>query len=543
MKNSSHVYSIEEIIMRNRSVFFALLVILICVISFTGLTGSLQNLDECLYANIARETLEKGSVIPLKEGQYYLHKSPMMFWSTILSFRVFGVNDFGAKFPSAFANAVSSIFIFFISLKLFKSRVAGILSTFIYLTSIQVYGSSHQLATDSLMVMSLLATLFFGIKGVDDNKYWLLLAAFFNGMTFLIKSIMGLILPATLLLLILIERRWDIIPFFLLYLLMSIAMSAPYFFIVYRKAPELFVQTFLRANILGRFYRRGGVQLKTIVSILLAGLQYILFLLLFLLPFSPGLFYLFFRKTEARPVGDMLWGKTSRILSIYFLIVLIGFSISSANGVWTHYTLPMIPAVSLFLGYTLSEIQNRKIFLLLGVISLLVGAGVLGIYLMIHRKYPTYLDMIIGLTAACALFSMCNILLYYSKTELRIGILAAVGTYFIAFTIFTAVTVPLDFNADIKSFGKLVYDKPSPVVVINTKEVNEGRNKRRAVYWYLKMNASEHRTLEDFLAQQDSVKKGSYLIYYKAYNAQLRSHFPSLAVLKAGRIWNLGVIE
>jgi len=420
MRINLNIVHLDENISKRKLAFFIFLIILIGAISFTGLNGSLQNLDECLYANISRETFENRSLIPLKEGQFYVHKSPLMFWSVLLSFKLFGVNDFAAKFTSALANAVTSIFILLISRKLFKSSIAGTIAVLIYLTSLQVYVSSHQLATDSLMVMTIFGSLFFSLKGLDDRKAWFFLAAVFNGMTFLTKSAMGLIVPVTLFLYILFQKRWDIFPFLILYVLISLAISAPYFLFIYRKAPDLFIKTFLKANILGRFYRKGGVNIETIGAIISAGIQYIALLFLFLLPFSPGMFFLFYRKGEEGSMKDIL---LSKFISIYFVIVLIGFAISSANGVWTHYTLPMIPAVSLFLGITLKKIKNQKIFLYFAFIAFLAIAVVTGVYIKIHRTYPTYRDVIIGLAIVYLLFVIYNFIFYFSKIKANRGIL------------------------------------------------------------------------------------------------------------------------
>jgi len=543
MRINLNIVHLDENISKRKLAFFIFLIILIGAISFTGLNGSLQNLDECLYANISRETFENRSLIPLKEGQFYVHKSPLMFWSVLLSFKLFGVNDFAAKFTSALANAVTSIFILLISRKLFKSSIAGTIAVLIYLTSLQVYGSSHQLATDSLMVMTIFGSLFFSLKGLDDRKAWFFLAAVFNGMTFLTKSAMGLIVPVTLFLYILFQKRWDIFPFLILYVLISLAISAPYFLFIYRKAPDLFIKTFLKANILGRFYRKGGVNIETIGAIISAGIQYIALLFLFLLPFSPGMFFLFYRKGEEGSMKDILWDKLSKFISIYFVIVLIGFAISSANGVWTHYTLPMIPAVSLFLGITLKKIKNQKIFLYFAFIAFLAIAVVTGVYIKIHRTYPTYRDVIIGLAIVYLLFVIYNFIFYFSKIKANRGILYGTVMFFICFTIFTAITVPLDFNADIKSFSEVVYEEQSPLIIINTKEVNEGGNKRRAAYWYLKMRDSEYRTFDHFINKSDKIKRGTYLIYYNGYERKLKSIHSSFKVLKTGKIWNIGVIE
>lgn len=541
--NNAIAGNIEKKIESHSLLFFSVMCVLIATISLTGLNGSLQNLDECLYANIARETMENRSIIPIKEEQYYVHKSPLMFWTAVLSFRVFGVNDFAAKFPSAVANVITALMLLFISRKLFRSFVAGAVTVFIYLTSIQVYGSSHQLATDSLMVMTLIAGLYFILKGIDERRLWILVAAGFNAMAFLTKSVMGLIIPATLFLYIIVQRRWDLFLFLIFHVLISLAVALPYFILVYTKAPELFMQTFVHANLLGRIRRTDGTILKHAVVILFAGAQYVVLVLVFLLPFSAGMIPLFFHRWKEGKNTRLLWGEQSKLFSLYFLVVLAGFAVSSANGVWPHYTLPMMPAASLFAGASLSRVRNKKLFLGFTATGMLVVIFLMVLFFKEKARYPTYKDFIIGLSAVCAIFAAAGLLLYRKNARPVFGAVFQSGLYFFLFTILTAVSVPLDFNADIKSFAEVVYEKQSPMVIINTKEVNEGSKKTRPVYWYMRMEAKEYRTLERFLKDADTVQAGTYLLYYKNYESSLKNLYPSFEVLQRGKIWSIGLVN
>jgi len=541
--NNAIAGNIEKKIESHSLLFFSVMCVLIATISLTGLNGSLQNLDECLYANIARETMENRSIIPIKEEQYYVHKSPLMFWTAVLSFRVFGVNDFAAKFPSAVANVITALMLLFISRKLFRSFIAGAVTVFIYLTSIQVYGSSHQLATDSLMVMTLIAGLYFILKGIDERRLWILVAAGFNAMAFLTKSVMGLIIPATLFLYIIVQRRWDLFLFLIFHVLISLAVALPYFILVYTKAPELFMQTFVHANLLGRIRRTDGAILKHAVVILFAGAQYVVLVLVFLLPFSAGVIPLFSHRWKEGKNTRLLWGEQSKLFSLYFLVVLAGFAVSSANGVWPHYTLPMMPAASLFAGASLSRVRNKKLFLRFTATGMLVVIFLMVLFFMEKARYPTYKDFIIGLSTVCAIFAAAGLLLYRKNARPVFGAVFHSGLYFFLFTILTAVSVPLDFNADIKSFAQVVYEKQSPMVIINTKEVNEGSGKARPVYWYMRMDAKEYRTLERFLKDADTVQAGTYLLYYKNYESSLKNLYPFFEVLQRGKIWSIGLVN
>jgi len=63
--------------------------------------------DEPRFAEASREMIEGGNyVVPHFNNQLRLDKPPLAYWAQVASFRIFGENDFGARFPSAVAAAL-----------------------------------------------------------------------------------------------------------------------------------------------------------------------------------------------------------------------------------------------------------------------------------------------------------------------------------------------------------------------------------------------------------------------------------------------------
>jgi len=532
----------DNIEKRKKVSLYILLFVTFSCIAFTGLNGSLQNVDEVLYARVSRETLEHRSwLIQYKDGEAWFHKSPMLFWTVMLSYKSFGVSDFSAKLPSAIAGVVSAFMIFFISRKIFQSEKAGIIGGLIYLTSLQVYVSTHQVAIDSLLAMYLLVTLLFTIKGIVDKKSWLLLAGISNGLVFLTKSILGLVVPASLFLYIIIEKKWRMFHYFIALFVISIGVASPYFLSVYRRIPDIFVKSFLFDNLFDRFYSKSGIPFGRLLYRLGYGIAYYtIFLLLFTIPFTGGIVALFNRRGEQCAVRDILWKGSSKLLSLYFLITLFGYSLLS--GKWPHWTVPMIPPVVIFLGYVLSTVRNRNIYLSLSGFSCAAVILILTLYGVLGSKYPTYKDVFIGLAILYGIFCIAGLFLFIRRTGTEKGVFSMAVGFFVGFTIFTAVTVPLDFNRDIKTFSNVVYDDHSPLVVIGSKEVDEG-NKKTVTIWYLKMRSVHYNSLNRFLKSAKNVQRGTYFIYYKDYTEKLRELYPTFHTLKMGTIWNLGRVE
>lgn len=67
---------------------------------FGRLSYPLMEPDETRYAQIAYEMHLSGDwITPTLEGEPYLDKPPLLYWATVASYRMFGVNEFAARFP------------------------------------------------------------------------------------------------------------------------------------------------------------------------------------------------------------------------------------------------------------------------------------------------------------------------------------------------------------------------------------------------------------------------------------------------------------
>ena len=113
------------------------------------------------------------------------------------------------------------------------------------------------------------------------------------------------------------------------------------------------------------------------------------------------------------------------------------------------------------------------------------------------HKYPAFADVAYGLIIIYALFIIMNAIFYVKRIDAKIGAFSVVFLFFILFTIHTAITVPLDFNRDIKNFAD-VYKEPAPIVVISSRKVDEG-SKTRVTIWYLRKRSTQYNTYEKFL--------------------------------------------
>src|SRR5204862_3264315 len=77
--------------------------------------------DEPRFAEASREMIECGDyVVPRFNNQLRLDKPPLAYWAQVASYKIFGENDFAARFPSAIAGALVAL-----SILAWGSRLGG----------------------------------------------------------------------------------------------------------------------------------------------------------------------------------------------------------------------------------------------------------------------------------------------------------------------------------------------------------------------------------------------------------------------------------
>ena len=99
--------SLTDICNRNRGTASTLLATLLACIVLLTLLGHkpLTNWDEGIYAEISREMLSLGLLVPQWNYQPWFEKPPLMFWITAAFFKLFGVTDFWARAGSALSQS------------------------------------------------------------------------------------------------------------------------------------------------------------------------------------------------------------------------------------------------------------------------------------------------------------------------------------------------------------------------------------------------------------------------------------------------------
>ncbi len=92
--------------------------------------------DEINFAESAREMLESGNYLRVQvDFQPFWEKPPLFFWLQALSMKVFGINEFAARFPNAIVGILTLVTFFFLGKRLLDARF-GFLWALAYLGSV-----------------------------------------------------------------------------------------------------------------------------------------------------------------------------------------------------------------------------------------------------------------------------------------------------------------------------------------------------------------------------------------------------------------------
>ena len=223
---------------------------------FLGARG-LNEPDEGRFAEASREmSVNSDWLIPRLAGVPHLQKPPMIFWISAASLRIFGVNEWAARLPSALA-ALGTILLTMHLAGLLFGRDVSWLSGLILLSNAFFFGMARIITTDMLLCFWITAAVVFFVQYTINHQAWAL-ALFYTslGFGFLTKGPIAYLIPlcAVIPWSIAWRRRsgaanrpahWG------LGLLLSLAIGFSWFIALFRQHPELMTY-YLRHEFLDR---------------------------------------------------------------------------------------------------------------------------------------------------------------------------------------------------------------------------------------------------------------------------------------------------
>ena len=234
----------------------------IAFLSLFPLLGSapLFDEDEGFYAESSREMLETGNYLTAHfNGAPQYDKHILVYWLQTFGFRIFGLNEFGARFPSELAT-----FLWMLSIFRFTSRHLGLqcgtLSALFFISAVQITITGKAAIVDSTLNLLMTLCLFrlYEYTQTEKNRY-LYAAAFYTGLAFLAKGPVALVIPLGIsLIYLVIQKKFRLwlrmvfnLPAFFIFSLVAL----PWYILEYLNQGPVFIHDFFMKHNLERYAR------------------------------------------------------------------------------------------------------------------------------------------------------------------------------------------------------------------------------------------------------------------------------------------------
>jgi 4-amino-4-deoxy-L-arabinose transferase-like glycosyltransferase len=321
---------------KKRVLFLLIVVVCSYVFFFLNLGAySLKDPDEGRYAEIPREMVESGNyLVPHFNYVRYFEKPPLLYWATAASYKLFGINEWSARFPNAVAAILCVLATYMFTSRAFGADTALIASVMLT-TSFGFFAMARTLTTDMLFASMLSISLFsFGEYYREKRVIFLHLFFVTLALAVLTKGPVAVVLMAvTVFIFLLLENDLSFSKKLISptgWLLFAV-IAAPWFVIMCIREKQFFQFFFIDQHIL-RFlttkHNRSG-PLYYFIPVLFAGL-------------FPWSIFLPRAILEVRKVREV------RLFLIWSLVVFLFFSLSGSK--LPTYILPVFPALVIVLG-------------------------------------------------------------------------------------------------------------------------------------------------------------------------------------------------
>jgi 4-amino-4-deoxy-L-arabinose transferase-like glycosyltransferase len=397
-------------------VLLASAIYIVCIISPPFLMDDV----DAVHGQIARNMLSSGDWVTAHlDDVPYMEKAPLPYWLIAISFKIFGVHDWAARLPVAFAAVALAWLTAAFGRWAFGER-AGLWAGVVIATCVGLFLFTRIQIPDVMQTFTVEFALWAFLRVMDENeprpKLWSFLLAASLGTGLLIKSLIGVVFPvgAAILYLLLKRRLFDrsvwsrLRPFTSALIIITIA--APWHVLATIRNPPYFDFTmhsergqyhgffwffFINEQLLRFLNRRFPHDYNTVPRV-----YFWLFHLLWLFPWSVYLPAV--AKLEYR--GQYRASQT-RLLALCWIGVVLGFFTFSTTQ--EYYSMPCYPAFALLLGSAMASsgkwIENGT--KVLGAVAGLCATTAFGIWFAV-RNLPTPGDISVALSRNPSVYTL-----------------------------------------------------------------------------------------------------------------------------------------
>ena len=412
--------------------------------------------DEVRNAECAREMYEKGEwVIPTFNGALRISKPPLHYFFMFGGFKIFGVNEFGARFFSALFG-VFTIFTTYFFVNRFSSQRHAMFTSLVLLASTHFLFEFRMSVPDPYLIFLNTASVFTAYAFFKEKKnYWLLICAVVMGLGTLAKGPVAIALPGGAIFIWLVweKRIKEIFSWKILFAgIIMLAIAIPWYWLVHKATNGEWTKGFFLKNNLGRFSEtmegHGGLFIIVPIIALLGLLPASIFI---------GEALRNFKQRFSDPFMKLAFSVVAIFIAFY--------SISSTK--LPNYVMPCYPFIAIILGYYLTKAwdEESKTKLYPFIILLIINFGLpVAAYIGIKKEINTSglenLAVFLLLLTAAAVVSFY----YMLKKQFKKSLVALFVFYTIFHLVFFNWLYPVIFKQNpmsktidiVKKYDKVV---------------------------------------------------------------------------------------
>ena len=126
-----------------KQILIRVTLVIICILFFSFKAEEVTSQftgDENFYFQSSKNMIESNDwITPRYYGKPRFQKPPLYYWLIALSMNTFGINWYGARFPSILLGALTVLLTYLVGLKLFKRRYPSLLSALILATTFKFF--------------------------------------------------------------------------------------------------------------------------------------------------------------------------------------------------------------------------------------------------------------------------------------------------------------------------------------------------------------------------------------------------------------------
>ncbi len=357
---------------------------------------------DAVQAQIARNMLSSGDwVIARLDGVPYLEKSPLIYWMTAISYRVFGVHDWAARIPVALAAVLLAWITYRYGRWAFEAR-AGYYAGVALATCVGLFLFTRILIPDVMLTLTTCLAYWAFQRAVDREeprvRFWAAVLAASLGVGVMLKGLIALVVlgGGAFVYLVLtgqlfslaMWRRLHVVSGALIFLLiaspwhiLATRRMPPYFDFTMHSAPGeyhgFFWFYFMNEHVLRFLNLRYPRDYNTVPRP-----AFWLLHLVWLFPWS--VYFPAVATQNFKPVDRA--GRTRLLALCWIGFLLIFFTFSTTQE---YYSMPIYPALALLLGsaMTIENTWTRWGTRVLGFITVLCALAI-AILLYLVRRVP-----------------------------------------------------------------------------------------------------------------------------------------------------------